>query len=297
MNGSEETGWHDNPSGHPYGLSCVSGEKVDVCFGQLGRSFWYEHSSSRVRIMFSFNNPLGLLALTHGHVMRESFWYPESHQVCIIPPGLLTALDWLRKAPLVVLLVDPSLFKDVGGFPFWPIIRDLPPARGDPHLAQLAHMFHTLCVQLEHPEPDFVQGLGIALASRTITHCLSSHRSIRKPRPGLPPALIDKIIQYIDDHLAGHISAKELAAQAGLSPDHFARRFRIALGTSPKQFILRRRVDKVADLLRSGRFNVTEAARETGFHDLSHLNRAFKKFFGYSPKSIIVTTLASDNYR
>lgn len=298
MRRSAAIGWENNPSGRFYGLPFFPGKKVGVSLGQLDRSFWYEHSSQRIRIMFTFNKPLGLLATTYGSVIRESSWYPEAHQFCIIPPGLETTLDWLRKGPLVVLFVDSSLFAGDALFPFGVIVRDLNPlSRSDPCLVQLARVFWTLCRQAKPPEPNVVEGAGIALASQALAQCFSPCEPGRKPRSGLPDALVDKVTRYVDAHLAEPIPAKELAAQVGLSPDHFARRFRIATEMSPKQFVLRRRVEKVDDLLRSGEYNVTEAARMAGFHDLSHLNRCFRKFFGHSPKDSIGNALASDSYR
>ncbi len=59
-------------------------------------------------------------------------------------------------------------------------------------------------------------------------------------------------------------------------------------------FVLKRRMERVHELLGTGKFNVTEAGREAGFHDLSHLNRCFRKVFGCSPKAVLKTALASD---
>jgi AraC-like DNA-binding protein len=297
MNQSEATGFDNNPSGQPYGLSFFAGGKVDVCFGLLGPSFWHEHSCQRIRIMFTFDNPLGLVATSYGSVMRDPAWCFEAHQFGIIPAGLLTALDWLRKGPVVVLLVEPSLFT-YRLLPFRVTIRDLRPlSRSDPCLVQLAQVFQALCRQKEPPEADFVEGIGIALASRAIAQCFFPHAPVRNPRSALPSTLVEKVVQTIDANLAEQIPASKLAAQAGLSPDHFARRFKIATGMSPRQFVLRRRAEKVDELLRSGKYNVTEAAREAGFHDLSHLNRCFRKFFGYSPKTAMSTACAPDTYR
>src|SRR5580658_7286885 len=97
MKRSEPMGWENNPSGRPYGLSFFPGDKVDVSFGRLDRSYWYEHSSHRVRIVFTFNNALGLMETTYGSVMRDPSWYLEPYQFCIIPPGLQTTLDWVRR--------------------------------------------------------------------------------------------------------------------------------------------------------------------------------------------------------
>jgi AraC-like DNA-binding protein len=298
MKQSEPKGWENNPSGRPYGLSFFPGEKVDVSFGQLDRSYWYEHSSKRVRIVFTFNNVLGLMETTYGNVMGDPSWCLEPNQFCIIPPRLETTLDWLRRAELVVLYLDSPLFGDNDPFPHQLIVDDFQAlARCDRCLSQLAHLFLTLCRQSDPPERDFVEGIGIALASRTLAQYFSPGESSPKVRSGLPIDVVDNVTRYIDAHLGEPILAGDLAALAGLSSDHFARRFKIATEMSPKQFVLKRRVEKVADLLRSGKYNVSEAAREVGFHDLSHLNRCFRDFFGYSPKTVIKTALASGSYQ
>jgi AraC-like DNA-binding protein len=178
------------------------------------------------------------------------------------------------------------------------IIEDFRPlARRDRYLSQLAHIFWTLCRQSVPPESDFVEGIGIALASRTLAQCFSPSEFNPKGRLGLPPDVVAKVTQYIDAHLAEPIFARDLSGLAGLSPDHFARRFKIATEMNPKQYVLKRRVEKVDDLLRSGKFNGPEAAREVRFNDLSHLNRCFRNFFGYSPKTAIKTALASETCR
>ena len=222
----------------------------------------------------------------------------EPHHFCIIPPRLETTLDWLRRAELLVLYLKEPLFGPVEPFPDDLFVEDFRPlARRDLYLSHLAQMFLNLCRQSAPPAPAFVEGLGMALGSRTIAQCFFPSEPDPKSRSGLPLATVNQLTEYIDAHLSDKISTKDLAGRVGLSPDHFTRRFKITAETGPKQHVLRRRAEKVKELLRSGKYNVTEAAREAGFHDLSHLNRCFRHFFGCSPKTVVNTSLTPDSYQ
>jgi AraC family transcriptional regulator len=88
---------------------------------------------------------------------------------------------------------------------------------------------------------------------------------------------------YIGAHLAGSITLDDLAAAAGLSRFHFARRFRQTAGTSPHDFVLQQRAERAATLLRRTSAPILDIALGCGFADQSYLNREFRKRFGLTP--------------
>ena len=49
------------------------------------------------------------------------------------------------------------------------------------------------------------------------------------------------------------------------------------------QFIRQIRIEKAAELLVSGKFNVTEAAMEVGYNSISHFSQAFCQLMGSCP--------------
>jgi len=296
---SEPADWScpdDGFSSRPYGLPYFHGEKVSVSFGWLDSSMWGEHSSHRVRLLFTFGQTFGLIETVGVGGINGPMWILRPHQFGVILPGVVTTLDWVEPADLVVLYVEPAVVGQCEFFPFGYVGLDfLALARRDPCLAQLAKIFSTLCRQGERPEPDFVEGIGLALASRTLAQRLLPSASSPKSRSGLPLEIADQVTKHIDANLGDGVLARDLARRVGLSPDHFARRFKITVGMSPKRFMLTRRMEKVRELLGTGRYNVTEAGRAVGFHDLSHLNRCFRNVFGCSPKAVLKNALAADS--
>jgi len=90
-------------------------------------------------------------------------------------------------------------------------------------------------------------------------------------------------IALIHDRLGEPIGVDELADAAGVSRFHFCRLFRGHTGKSPYRFLTDLRMDRALELLRSGRYGVTEAALSVGFPHLPRFARAFRERHGCAP--------------
>lgn len=73
-----------------------------------------------------------------------------------------------------------------------------------------------------------------------------------------------------------------IAADAGVSREHFSRRFRRAAGIGPQGFRLQRRLNEARSRLR-GPEPIAAIAADLGFADQSHLGRLFRQAFGVAP--------------
>jgi AraC family transcriptional regulator, exoenzyme S synthesis regulatory protein ExsA len=80
-----------------------------------------------------------------------------------------------------------------------------------------------------------------------------------------------------------NMQVEEFARMCHRSLSSFKREFQRHYGTTPGKWLLERRLDCSANLLRSTRMSVTEIAFECGFEEASHFSRAFKTRFGHSP--------------
>ena len=100
---------------------------------------------------------------------------------------------------------------------------------------------------------------------------------------GLPPATANRIYEYIDTHLQKRIALERLAEIAQLSVHHFARAFRQSVGMPPHTYIVRRRIERAQQLLRTTNLSLSEIAVAVGFTDQSHFSRHFRRLTGTSP--------------
>jgi AraC family transcriptional regulator len=103
---------------------------------------------------------------------------------------------------------------------------------------------------------------------------------------GLSPHVLRRIRDLIDADLAGDLSLDRLALEAGLSPYHFARMFKVSTGETPHRFVQERRLTLARDRLREGARSITEIAMASGFSTPAHFAASFKARFGVSPSAL-----------
>ena len=89
----------------------------------------------------------------------------------------------------------------------------------------------------------------------------------------------------MDLHFAEPIDLDRLAAEAGFSKFHFARACKAAFGETPANYLIRRRVERAKDLLRSANLTVTEVCMLVGFASLGSFSSRFSELVGMSPSS------------
>ncbi|WP_402377455.1 helix-turn-helix domain-containing protein [Isoptericola rhizosphaerae] len=81
------------------------------------------------------------------------------------------------------------------------------------------------------------------------------------------------------------LTVRDLASMAGCTPAVLDRRVKQVFGLSPRQLVLRTRVDRAADLLTGGSTPIAEIAAGTGFYDQAAFTRAFARLTGETPAS------------
>jgi AraC-like DNA-binding protein len=93
----------------------------------------------------------------------------------------------------------------------------------------------------------------------------------------------DRLIAILKERLSAPPGLEELGREVGCSPFHLSRTFSQVTGQTIPQYVRKLRMEKAAELLQSGRFNVTEAALEVGYSSLSHFSQAFCQVIGCCP--------------
>jgi len=79
------------------------------------------------------------------------------------------------------------------------------------------------------------------------------------------------------------LDVDDLAGAAGLSRAHFSREFRRAFGESPHAYLLTRRLERAAALLRGTDRPVAEICFEVGLRSIGSFTTSFTRTFGSSP--------------
>ena len=151
--------------------------------------------------------------------------------------------------------------------------------RRDPTAVRAASL---LIDHLRGPATDSLYAEGLMLATLGRALRLASGGTT-KPSTSGTNASLRRVVEYIHAHFNASLAMAELAAVAGMSPWQFARAFKKAVGDSPHQYVLRERVTRARELLRSSQIPLAQVALDCGFTSQSHMTQAFKSRVGVTP--------------
>ena len=85
------------------------------------------------------------------------------------------------------------------------------------------------------------------------------------------------------------LGVDDLARAAGLSRAHFSREFRAAFGESPHAYLLTRRLERAAALLRTTDRSVADICVSVGLQSVGSFTTSFTRTFGRSPTAYRAT--------
>jgi AraC-like DNA-binding protein len=136
------------------------------------------------------------------------------------------------------------------------------------HLSRLGLLLHVFS-DFQNEEQQSVLGLGTA-------------PSATSPQA---QALLERVLNYIEQNLERDMTQREVAKMAGLSTAGFSRFFSRNLGKTFVTYIAELRVKRACELLLDNEHSIADVARLSGFHNLANYNRRFFRFKGMTPSS------------
>jgi AraC family transcriptional regulator len=235
-----------------------------------------------------------LIALHGGGQLSGQVGYPfvlphvQPGQIFMIPQQLVSEWQWTASWEALALYLAPTLLTAVAADALrvdaQAVKLTIRSGVSDPLLYQLGLALLSELQSGGVAGHHYVATLTQALA----LHLLRNHAIFHWAAPtctrGLAPQTLRSVLDYIEGHLAQPLTQAEVATIAYVSPFHFARLFRQAMGQSLHQYILSQRVATAKRLLLAGRLTLAEIALQVGFTDQSHLTRHFKRHCGTTPK-------------
>jgi len=104
-----------------------------------------------------------------------------------------------------------------------------------------------------------------------------------------PPAIalleLERVLDYLRKHFDTDLRLEDLARKAGMSVSTLLRRFRLATGSTPVEFLLRLRLERAREILSTSERRITDIAFASGFRDSNYFSRQFKRHTGVSPRA------------
>ncbi len=203
----------------------------------------------------------------------------------IFPPGYSRALEIECPTTHLLLNLAPSLMstaaEDMG--------VDAERTSIELHLhlrdPQLEHIGWAVKAELETDAPLgrlYSDSLGLALAA----HLLRRYARASAPRRvvgGLSKRRLQRVKEYINQHLSDDLTLAELAEVASVSPSHFKALFKQSVGLPVHQYVVRCRVEYAMERLLMDDLPLSDLALQAGFANASHLARWMRRIAGITP--------------
>lgn len=99
--------------------------------------------------------------------------------------------------------------------------------------------------------------------------------------------VVERIIDYFEDHYAEKISLDQIALNMYLSPFYISKIFKAETGDTPISYLINIRLEKAMEILREEpEPSIQEVAVRVGYEDAYHFSKLFKKKFGFSPSAV-----------
>jgi AraC family transcriptional regulator len=206
--------------------------------------------------------------------------------VSVVPPGLPHALAEQPGARTLVLGIARTVFARAA----LAALDGAEPALRQPHAAAdplLRHIGDAVAadVRQQRPlDPRYLESLAAVLAMHVARHYAVA-AAAGGSAGGLAPHKLQRVREFIAQHLGEPITVEQLSRVAHLSPFHFARMFKQSTGQSPHLHVLMQRIERARQLLAGTETALVEVAAEVGFRTQGHFTGVFHRYAGCTPRA------------
>jgi AraC-like DNA-binding protein len=124
------------------------------------------------------------------------------------------------------------------------------------------------------------------ISSSTTIHQLSNI-GYDKPQKESDNERLNKVIDHVLNHFSKKVLLEEVASIANMTPNAFCRFFKHRTEKTFSRFLNEIRIGHACKLLVSEDINVSQAAYDCGYNNISNFNRQFKEITGFTPSEFV----------
>jgi AraC family transcriptional regulator len=218
---------------------------------------------------------------------RWASYAKQPGSLSLIPAGVRPAVRAETAFDLVVCALDSAL---VGGLDSELERRPEGELRmqanfQDPAAQQLMTLLIADANEGHTTERLYTEHLAQALAVRVLFFGRGTKPPSKNGRTyGLPGHLLRRVIERMRS-FDSDLSLQALANESGYSRVHFVRMFKAATGSSPHNYLLNLKLERVRELLKDRSMSLIDIALDCGFSSHSHMSRLFHKFVAVTPSA------------
>jgi AraC-like DNA-binding protein len=130
-----------------------------------------------------------------------------------------------------------------------------------------------------------------AREARTVRDLLAAYRramielcdAMKRPVAARHDRSVRRALNFIDRHFSEPLTLRQVAREAGVTPNYFSRMFRQRERVTFERYVSRLRIERAKQLLASSEVDVARVADICGFNSPQYFSHAFRRALGVSP--------------
>jgi AraC family transcriptional regulator len=255
-----------------------------------------EHRHEQLQVSFQID-PAICIITRRGQDGTTRDQRLTGRQVYLVAPGVPHAVRWETKAVFLAVYYEKAFLarhtpEDVAAL----LAREvLPAAAEDAVLWLLITTLRTLTTERDDPPVGLLESIMLSLGRRLLTRYGQRAAFMSSDRGRLSPGRYRSVTDYIRANMHKRIRVAELADIVHIGTAHFTEVFGNTTGMAPMEYVREARFVRAHELALGCEHRFSEIADACGFSDGSHLNREFKKFFGYPARRLRFRWTAESN--
>ena len=225
---------------------------------------------------------------------RVENWRDEAHrdfiyhknEIVVTPAGVRSGWKWHEKSKVIVITLEPERLEQFAKLELGVLLTDRQledvPQFIDEDITQAGVMLLDAMNSNIGSDVMFESLARVFLVKLVRKYGLEIDED-KEFTGSFTSRHYKRVLDYVAEHFAGKITLEDLAAEAGLSPYHFSRLFKMTIGQGPHQFLMAYRIEQSKKMLAQPDRAMIDIAHSCGFSDQAHFSRVFKKFQGVAP--------------
>ncbi len=244
---------------------------------------WFEQCYSGYRIALRQKGPVRIQFKLLGDRIQSETFVPGD--LCFLTPGAIERLCLRDSGEALLATISPSFMRNLSLEIAGKESIEIASARRYQDV-QIAQKLLVLESELRNGCPGgrlYGECIVTALVVHILHHYAHLQNSIPRYRDGLSAAKLQRVVDFVQQHIEEDIALQKLAELVHMSPFHFVRMFKQRTGVTPHRYLTAQRIERAKKLLKNQHLAIAEVAYAVGFPSQSHFTFVFSKLVGTTP--------------